>query len=89
MKSQLKSLFFSIFYHCCPSPLTNRPPTHCHSRISITMVQCDLSVLVSSQLPYNLMFVSGSINGDESHLPSSLFFDSYLNRPDLVRWIDC
>ncbi|MFS7948174.1 hypothetical protein Hanom_Chr06g00556981 [Helianthus anomalus] len=50
------------------------------------MVQCDLSVLVSSHLPYNL--IKGSINGDESHLPSCLFFDSYLNRPDLVRWID-
>ncbi|KAF5815196.1 hypothetical protein HanRHA438_Chr03g0132231 [Helianthus annuus] len=51
------------------------------------MVQCDLSVLVSSHLPYSIL--KGSINGNESHLPSSLFFDSYLNRSNLVRWIDC
>ncbi|KAF5808558.1 hypothetical protein HanRHA438_Chr04g0156911 [Helianthus annuus] len=72
-KSVKVPIFFSIFFHYCPSPLTNRPPTHCHSRILITMVECDLSVLVSSQLPYNLMFVSGSINGDESHLPLACF----------------
>ncbi|KAJ0945429.1 hypothetical protein HanPSC8_Chr03g0128051 [Helianthus annuus] len=43
-KSVKIPLFCFIFFHYYPSPLTNRPPTHCHSRISITMVQCDLSV---------------------------------------------
>ncbi|KAJ0759338.1 hypothetical protein HanLR1_Chr04g0160231 [Helianthus annuus] len=52
------------------------------------MVQCDLSVLVSSHL-LKCSILKPSINGDESHPPSGLFFVSYLNQPDLVRWIDC